>query len=97
MDGGWQDHLHFSLLGEHVLFPGLHLDSWWRFIEACVLTVVICVCERYAGYLLILVSSLTGMWLGLSRMRCRGSGRPWRGRGGRGCVRHFGERGCIGW
>ncbi|KAI0783137.1 hypothetical protein C8Q75DRAFT_478013 [Abortiporus biennis] len=43
---GWKDHLHFSLQGEHVLFPGLHLDSTWHFIVASIITVAICLCER---------------------------------------------------
>jgi len=47
---GWQDHLHFDLLGEHVLFPALHLDSAWHFIEAGVLTIVVCVLERLLTY-----------------------------------------------
>ncbi|KAI0094386.1 hypothetical protein BDY19DRAFT_16695 [Irpex rosettiformis] len=47
---GWQDHLHFSLLGEHVLFPSLHLDSARRLVEAAVLTVVICATERCLTY-----------------------------------------------
>ncbi|KAI0348225.1 hypothetical protein BDW22DRAFT_1321114 [Trametopsis cervina] len=50
MDGGWEDHLHFELLGEHVLFPSLHLDSASQFIQACILTVVICVAERCLTY-----------------------------------------------
>jgi hypothetical protein len=48
MDGGWEDHLHFNLLGEHVLFPSLHLDSARHVVEACVLTIVICATERCA-------------------------------------------------
>ena len=46
MDGGWEDHLHFDLLGEHVLVDGLHLDSAWSFFIASILTIVICVSER---------------------------------------------------
>ena len=50
MDGGWEDHLHFSLLGEHVLFPSLHLDSARRVVEAAILTFVICaVSGAYSG------------------------------------------------
>ena len=47
MDGGWEDHLHFGLLGEHVLIAGLTLDSGWSFAAASILTVCICVAERY--------------------------------------------------
>ena len=45
---GWQDHLHISLLGEHVLFPFLHLDTPWHFLVASFLTVVLCLLERCA-------------------------------------------------
>ncbi|TCD71122.1 hypothetical protein EIP91_012070 [Steccherinum ochraceum] len=43
---GWQDHLHFELMGEHVLFPDLHLDSAWHFIVASILTMSLCLFER---------------------------------------------------
>ncbi|KAH8094726.1 hypothetical protein BXZ70DRAFT_947289 [Cristinia sonorae] len=43
---GWRDHLHFELLGNHVLFPGLILDSTWHFILASLLTTSICLFER---------------------------------------------------
>lgn len=46
MQGGWEDHLHFELLGEHVLLDGLHLDSGWSFLVASFLAVAICVSER---------------------------------------------------
>ena len=48
MDGGWEDHLHFGFLGEHVLVAGLHIDSVSSFFVASLLTVVICVSERCA-------------------------------------------------
>ena len=48
MDGGWEDHLHFGFLGEHVLVAGLHLDSTSSFFVASLLTIVICVSERCA-------------------------------------------------
>lgn len=51
---GWQDHLHFGLFGEHVLFSALHLDSWRHFIEACILTIVICASERYVLELVVI-------------------------------------------
>lgn len=44
---GWQDHLHFSLLGEHVLFPGLRLESPSHFVVASFLTVLLCLFERW--------------------------------------------------
>lgn len=47
---GWQDHLHFEFLGEHVLFPGLHLDSGWHFLAASLLTVALCFLERALTY-----------------------------------------------
>ena len=43
---GWQDHLHFALLGEHVLFPGLRLESLSHFVVASFLTVLLCLFER---------------------------------------------------
>ncbi|KAH9897684.1 hypothetical protein C8Q73DRAFT_682163 [Cubamyces lactineus] len=50
MDGGWEDHLHWSFLGEHVLVDGLHLDSGWSFFVACCLTACICFSERLLTY-----------------------------------------------
>ncbi|KAI0686642.1 hypothetical protein BC835DRAFT_1513216 [Cytidiella melzeri] len=47
---GWQDYLHFDLLGEHVFFPSLRLDSARHLVEACVLTIAICVAERSLTY-----------------------------------------------
>ncbi|TBU46128.1 hypothetical protein BD309DRAFT_999290 [Dichomitus squalens] len=50
MDGGWEDHLHFGFLGEHVLVDGLHLDSAPSFFIASLLTIVICTSERILTY-----------------------------------------------
>ncbi|KAH9829426.1 uncharacterized protein C8Q71DRAFT_718148 [Rhodofomes roseus] len=47
---GWQDHLHFAFIGEHVLLPSLHLDSLWKFAVASALSVVICSSERLLTY-----------------------------------------------
>ncbi|KAK7695109.1 hypothetical protein QCA50_002299 [Cerrena zonata] len=46
----WKDHLHFELLGEHVLFPGLHLDNFWTFLVASLLTIALCFSERALTY-----------------------------------------------
>ncbi|KAH9950940.1 hypothetical protein B0H21DRAFT_409082 [Amylocystis lapponica] len=46
----WKDHMHFSFLGEHVLFPSLHVESAWTFIVASLLTVLICLSERVLTY-----------------------------------------------
>lgn len=43
---GWRDHLHFAFLGEHVLLPNLHLDSFSKFTVASFLTVFVCLTER---------------------------------------------------
>ncbi|KAI8990650.1 hypothetical protein BD414DRAFT_484360 [Trametes punicea] len=50
MDGGWEDHLHWSFLGEHVLVDGLQLDSGWSFFVASCMTVCICFSERLLTY-----------------------------------------------
>ncbi|KAI0713106.1 hypothetical protein C8T65DRAFT_645493 [Cerioporus squamosus] len=50
MEGGWEDHLHFGLLGEHVLVAGLHLDSAWSFFVASILTIFVCLSERLLTY-----------------------------------------------
>ncbi|KAI0725928.1 hypothetical protein C8Q72DRAFT_849237 [Fomitopsis betulina] len=47
---GWQDHLHFALLGEHVLFSNLHLDSLWKLAVAALLSIAICASERILTY-----------------------------------------------
>lgn len=46
----WKDHLHFSLLGEHVLFPGLHLETPRHFLVASILAFVLCLSERALTY-----------------------------------------------
>ncbi|KAI0640130.1 hypothetical protein C8Q77DRAFT_1084819 [Trametes polyzona] len=50
MDGGWEDHLHWRFLGEHVLVYGLRLDSAWSFFVASCLTACICLSERVLTY-----------------------------------------------
>ncbi|KAI1793055.1 hypothetical protein LXA43DRAFT_1092970 [Ganoderma leucocontextum] len=52
MDGGWEDHLHWGYLGEHVLVAGLHLDSSWSFFLASLLTIFICASERTLTYVI---------------------------------------------
>ena len=44
---GWTDRLHFSFLGEHVLFGQLRLKSFGDFLVASLLTALICLSERY--------------------------------------------------
>lgn len=44
---GWEDFLHFSFLGEHVLFKMLPLNSFANFFWGSVLTILICLAERY--------------------------------------------------
>ncbi|KAH9854279.1 hypothetical protein C2E23DRAFT_858456 [Lenzites betulinus] len=46
MEGGWEDHLHWKFLGEHVLVFGLRLDSPWSFFVASCLTACVCLSER---------------------------------------------------
>ncbi len=46
MDGGWEDHLHWGYLGEHVLVAGLRLDSAWSFFLASLFTIFVCASER---------------------------------------------------
>ncbi|KAI0652569.1 hypothetical protein C8Q79DRAFT_1020757 [Trametes meyenii] len=50
MEGGWQDHLHWIFLGEHVLVAGLHLDTGRDFFIASCLTACICFSERVLTY-----------------------------------------------
>lgn len=47
-EGSWEDRLHITFIGEHVLFPGLRLDSWSHFFWATLLTTVLCLSERCA-------------------------------------------------
>jgi len=49
---GWTDRLHFSFLGEHVLFGQLRLKSFGDFLVASLLTVVICLSERLLTFAL---------------------------------------------
>ena len=44
---GWEDYLHTSFYGEHVLFPGLRLTSLGAFICAALLAAALCLLERY--------------------------------------------------
>ena len=44
---GWEDYLHTSFYGEHVLFPGLRLTSFGAFICAALLAAALCLLERY--------------------------------------------------
>ncbi|KAG7452221.1 uncharacterized protein BT62DRAFT_290160 [Guyanagaster necrorhizus] len=46
MDSEWQDFLHWSLKGSHVLFSGIYLDSLVKFLMGSVLTIVVCFAER---------------------------------------------------
>lgn len=43
---GWEDYLHVSLRGEHVLFAGLRLDTPASFIVATFVSVLVCITER---------------------------------------------------
>ncbi|KAF8274274.1 hypothetical protein EI94DRAFT_1714017 [Lactarius quietus] len=43
---GWEDFLHTSLNGEHVLFPGFRLRSFGAFVCAALLTAALCLLER---------------------------------------------------
>ncbi|KAF8532086.1 hypothetical protein JB92DRAFT_3104134 [Gautieria morchelliformis] len=49
---GWRDILHFDFHGEHVLFSSLRLSSGFTFLVASVLTVFLCLLEKYLTYLL---------------------------------------------
>lgn len=44
---GWEDYLHFSFLGEHILVKTLPLNSFANFIWGTLLTVLLCLIERY--------------------------------------------------
>ncbi|KAH9065584.1 hypothetical protein EDB87DRAFT_1554915 [Lactarius vividus] len=43
---GWEDYLHTSFYGEHVLFPGLRLKSLGAFVCAAFLAAALCLLER---------------------------------------------------
>jgi len=47
---GWQDRLHSSFLGEHVLFGSLRLNSYSSFLLASLLTIGLCLAERALTY-----------------------------------------------
>lgn len=49
---GWKDHLHFAFLGEHVLFPNLHIDSLAKFAVASFVAIFVCITERYTPSLI---------------------------------------------
>ncbi|KAI0308359.1 hypothetical protein B0F90DRAFT_162270 [Multifurca ochricompacta] len=49
---GWEDHLHTSFYGEHVLFAGLRLTSFGTFISAAILSAAICLIERLLTFAL---------------------------------------------
>ena len=44
---GWEDFLHFSFLGEHILLETLPLNSFANFFWGTLLTVLLCLAERY--------------------------------------------------
>jgi len=43
---GWEDFLHFSFLGEHILLQTLPLNSFANFFWGALLTVLLCLAER---------------------------------------------------
>ncbi|KAI0248355.1 hypothetical protein BJV78DRAFT_801419 [Lactifluus subvellereus] len=43
---GWEDYLHTTFLGEHILFPSVRLTSFGTFISAAALSATICLTER---------------------------------------------------
>jgi len=43
---GWEDFLHFSFLGEHILLETLPLNSFANFFWGTLLTVLLCLAER---------------------------------------------------
>ncbi|KZT73297.1 hypothetical protein DAEQUDRAFT_662615 [Daedalea quercina L-15889] len=69
---GWQDHLHFTFLGEHVLLPSLHLDSLWKFTVASALSIIICLSERSLTY------AISKHWGPASTRRSRVRNAAWR-------------------
>jgi hypothetical protein len=46
MMDGWKDHLHFSFGDEHILFPGLYLNSYISFVAASLLATFLGLSER---------------------------------------------------
>lgn len=47
---GWVDYVHFSFLGEHILFSSLRLNTTWEFFLGILLTSVICLSERFLSF-----------------------------------------------
>jgi len=47
---GWEDYLHFTFRGEHILFEILLLDSYGTFFVGSVLTALLCLLERSLTY-----------------------------------------------
>ncbi|KAI0320073.1 hypothetical protein OF83DRAFT_673976 [Amylostereum chailletii] len=43
---GWQDRLHTSFIGQHVLVTGIQLSSFGSFCSAALVTMAICLAER---------------------------------------------------
>jgi len=42
----WEDYLHSTYLGEHILFPSVRLTSFGTFVSAAALSATICLTER---------------------------------------------------
>ncbi|KAF8140495.1 hypothetical protein EV363DRAFT_1312630 [Boletus edulis] len=49
---GWVDYLHVDLLGEHILFRSLRLQSLWSFIPASIVITTVCLLERFLTVIL---------------------------------------------
>lgn len=49
MMDGWVDYVHFSFIGEHILFSSLRLNTVWEFFLGVLLTAVICLSERFVS------------------------------------------------
>src|SRR6266702_2516844 len=75
---GWEDYLHTSFYGEHVLFPGLRLTSFGTFTCAAFLAAALCLLERcvIASHTRSLSLSLLNARPVPSPSRSRGTGRP---------------------
>ncbi|KAF8921900.1 hypothetical protein CPB85DRAFT_1547644 [Mucidula mucida] len=50
MDSNWEDYLHWSFSGAHVLLPAIHLDSFSSFIAGALLSVGVCLTERLVSF-----------------------------------------------
>ncbi|KAF9024136.1 hypothetical protein BDZ89DRAFT_1069383 [Hymenopellis radicata] len=46
----WQDYLHWSFSGAHVLFPALNLNSFPSFLAGALLSVGVCLTERLVSF-----------------------------------------------